>query len=356
MKHYIHPDSRQYFAFNIWSMETAKAVIDAASRVSRNVILQTSMKVFESLDKEEMRAFVTSYSQKKNICAYLHLDHCRRLDVILKAADLGWDSVMIDASDKPLSENIILTNEVCAAVRGKDILVEAEIGQIGGTEEESFVEIRGKKLIEYNLALLKKYGVDEIIIVTGYQSEEFEKLVADEKNIRLIYNPFYEMVNVLGSFYMGMDALYDDFIYMHADTLCEPCILEKHIRLDGDIILPVEYKQCDDEAMKVRSENGRIVQNTKRMNAALAEGEFIGIAAFRKEVIPLLKEKTKQLLKEKAFTEYFEGAIQRLIDDKENFSIKAVSTDGAFWAEIDFQEDYKRAVEEIPESLTDIFG
>ena len=59
-----------------------------------------------------------------------------------------------------------------------------------------------------------------------------------------------------------------------------------------------------------------------------------------------LKEKTKQLMKEKAFTEYFESVIQRIIDDKEEFSIKAVSTQGSFWAEIDFPEDYDPAADD----------
>ncbi len=232
----------------------------------------------------------------------------------------------------------------------------SRLGDLTKGKPKSFTEIKGKKLIDYNLALLKKYHVDEIVIVTGYQCEAFEELTAGEENICLVYNPFYEMVNVLGSFYMGMEALHDDFIYLHADTLCEPAIFEKLVKMDGDIILPVEYKQCDDEAMKVRSENGKVVQITKQMDTDQAEGEFIGMAAFRKKVIPTLKEKTKQLMKEKAFTEYFESVIQRIIDDKEEFSIKAVSTQGSFWAEIDFPEDYERAAAEMPESLRKIFG
>ncbi len=231
----------------------------------------------------------------------------------------------------------------------------SRLGTLTGGKPKSFAEIKGKKLIEYNLALLKKYHVDEIIIVTGYQCEAFEQLTAGEESIRLIYNPFYEMVNVLGSFYMGMEALNDDFIYLHADTLCEPVIFEKLVYPKGDVVLPVEYKKCDDEAMKVRSENGKIVQITKQMPADEAEGEFIGMAAFKKEVIPALREKTKQLMKEKAFTDYFESAIQRLIDE-EDFEITAIPTDGAFWAEIDFMEDYEKASEQIPESLTGIFG
>lgn len=231
----------------------------------------------------------------------------------------------------------------------------SRLGSLTAGNPKSFVEIKGKKLIEYNLQLLQYYGVDEIIIVTGYRSEAFEELTKDMHNVRLMYNPFYEMVNVLGSFYMGMEALHDDFVYLHADTLCEPVIFEKLIKLSADVILPVEYKKCDEEAMKVRSEDGKIVEITKQMPLDLAEGEFIGMAAFRKEVIPALKEKTKQLLKEKEFTAYFESAIQRLIDE-ENFRIEAISTQGAFWAEIDFMEDYEKAVLEIPESLTNIDG
>ena len=196
--------------------------------------------------------------------------------------------------------------------------------------------------------------MDEIIIVTGYQTEAFEELTANMKNVRLVFNPFYEMVNVLGSFYMGMEALNDDFIYLHADTLCEPSIFEKLVYSKADVVLPVEYQTWNEEAMKVRRENGKIVQITKQMPVEKAEGEFIGMAAFKKEVVSSLKEKTKQLMKEKAFMDYFESAIQRLIDE-EDFQIEAVSTEGAFWAEIDFLEDYEVATAQIPASLTEIF-
>lgn len=231
----------------------------------------------------------------------------------------------------------------------------SRLGSLTVGKPKSFAEINGRKLIDYNLKLLEKYGVDEIIIVTGYQCEAFEELTRNMKNIKLAYNPFYEMVNVLGSFYMGMNLLNDDFIYLHADTICEPQIFERLVKVESDITLPVDYKVCDDEAMKVRSEDGKIVQITKKMSDELADGEFIGIASFRKKVIPALKEKTKQLLMEKEFEAYFESAIQRLIDEKE-FDIKAVSTEGAFWAEIDFMEDYENAVKNMPKSLTEIFA
>lgn len=230
----------------------------------------------------------------------------------------------------------------------------SRLGELTRDIPKSFVEIKGKKLIEYNLRLLEKYGIDDIILVTGYHCEAFEKLVRDRNDIHLVFNPFYEMTNVLGSFYIGMEALHDDFIFLHADTLCEPEIFEKLVHMQGDIVLPVEYKRCDEEAMKVRSENGRVIEITKQMSLDVAEGEFIGMAAFQKKVVPALKEKTKQLLKEKEFGAYFESAIQRLIDE-EMLKIITVPTGSAFWTEIDYLEDYEDATIRIPESLTTIF-
>lgn len=232
----------------------------------------------------------------------------------------------------------------------------SRLGKITEGKPKSFAEIKGKKLIEYNLRLLKKYGVNEIFIVTGYCCEAFEKLAEGIESIHLIYNPFYEMTNVLGSFYMGMDRLKDDFIYLHADTLCEPALFEKLVMIasDADAILPVDYGPCNEEAMKVKTSKGSIVEITKQMPVEEAEGEFIGMAAFRREIIPALKDKTKKLLQEKKFYEYFESAVQRIIDE-EDFRIKAIPTDGAFWTEIDFAKDYEKAAACIPESLTGIF-
>lgn len=230
----------------------------------------------------------------------------------------------------------------------------SRLGKLTERMPKSFVEIKGRKLIEYNLRLLEIYGIKEIILVTGYRSEKFEELAKERDDIILVYNPFYEMVNVLGSFYMGMEKLKEDFIFLHADTICDPGIFKKLVEMEGDAVLPVEYKPCDEEAMKIRCVEGRLTEITKQMPLELAEGEFIGMASFRKEMLPALKEKVKKLLKEKEFAAYFESAIQRLVDE-ENFHINTVSTEGAFWAEIDFPEDYERAAAAIPDSLTGIF-
>ena len=91
--------------------------MDGAFKMQRDVILQTSVKAFDFLDKSALRWFVDKYRREKGIQVYLHLDHSKSLELIREAIYYGWDSVMIDASDQPLEENIRRTNEVCAFVR-----------------------------------------------------------------------------------------------------------------------------------------------------------------------------------------------------------------------------------------------
>jgi choline kinase len=229
----------------------------------------------------------------------------------------------------------------------------SRLGNLTENKPKSFMEIKGIKMIEYNISMLHAFGIRDIIIVTGYQSNKFEELVEKIDGVQCVFNPFYEMVNVLGSFFMARDFLHDDFVYLHADTLCAPEIFKAMLHEEGDIILPVDYSPCDEEAMKVKVIDGKVVEINKTMECETSEGEFIGIARISKSVIDALNKATVELMKEKAFTSYFEGAVQRVID-KKNFLVKSIPTKEYFWSEVDFEEDYQKACAGIPDSLVQI--
>lgn len=167
MSSYINKNSEQYFAFNIWSIESAKAVIDAASQLRKNLILQTSSKAFIQMDKEEMRFFVTNYAKNKGVRIYLHLDHCKQLDLIKEAIRFKWDSVMIDASKLSLEENIRLTNEVCGIAKEYGLPVEAEVGQIAGVEEDIQVKEAGVARLKDVQTFISRTNVDMLAVAIG---------------------------------------------------------------------------------------------------------------------------------------------------------------------------------------------
>lgn len=229
----------------------------------------------------------------------------------------------------------------------------SRLGHLTEHRPKAFLEINGIKLIEYNIALLHAYGIKDIFIVTGYQNERFEELTRNIAGIRCVYNPFFEMVNVLGSFYMAQEYLSEDAVYMHADTLCSPEIFENMLATDGDMVLPVDFKVCDEEAMKVRTHNGCVTEISKEIPCDVGEGEFIGITKISCGILPDLRTATKKLMKGKNFSSYFEGAIQELIK-LHKYNLTVLPTEKHFWAEIDFEEDFKKAVKEIPAELVNL--
>lgn len=135
------------FAFNVWDINSAKAVLDGAFRAKKNIILQTSSGIFAQMDKKQFREFTDSYTNDKGITAWLHLDHCKDMNLIKQAIECNWDSVMIDASDRDIDENILITNEVSGYAHDRGVLVEAEIGQVRGVEED--IVYNGSALASY---------------------------------------------------------------------------------------------------------------------------------------------------------------------------------------------------------------
>lgn len=217
----------------------------------------------------------------------------------------------------------------------------SRIQELTNGDPKSFLKVGDKKLIEYNIDLLHQYGIWDITIVIGYRDDAFRELTKDIPGIRLVYNPFYEMVNVIGSFFMGMGNLHDDFVYLHADTICEEKLFRRLLTAEGDIILPVDTKPCDEEAMKVKIQGKNVIAITKQMPVEDAAGEFIGIARLSRKVLPAIRQAATDLMREKNFKEYFEAAIQKVIPQKK-YDIRMLDTEGAFWGEVDFAEDYRK--------------
>jgi ketose-bisphosphate aldolase len=98
----------------------------------------------------------------------LHLDHTREFPVIKDAIAAGFTSVMIDASEKPLDENISITRQVVEYAHARDISVEAELGRIGTTdfvETESDEELYTKP--EEAERFVRETGVDALAVSVG---------------------------------------------------------------------------------------------------------------------------------------------------------------------------------------------
>lgn len=237
---------------------------------------------------------------------------------------------------------------IMAAGRG------SRLGNLTDNIPKAFLKAREHRLIDYNLSLLRENGIADIKIVTGYKAELYENLAKEHAEITCIYNPFYEYCNVLGSFYMAQDKLKDeDTIYLHADTLCDPAIFKELVQGTGDIVMPVDFKPCDKEAMKVTTKDGQVIKISKEIPKAEAEGEFIGMAKLSGKVMPVIKAACRKLMREGCLNSYFEGAVQVVIDEG-GYHVLTLSTEKRFWGEVDFEEDYRYVKDNLPDTLWQI--
>lgn len=202
-----------------------------------------------------------------------------------------------------------------------------------------FLEIDGKKIIDYQIDLLKEINVDKIIIVTGYLSKMIEDRFEGDPLIEVVFNPFYKKTNVIGSMWFGKKYLNDSYIYMHGDTIFEQEIFMNLLDTKGDIVLPIDFKKCGEEEMKVKLDNNEIKKISKKIKPNKADGEFIGIAKISKNVLKDLNHYIDDFMYKEEFNHFFEEAIQKIIDSGK-YNLNYCKTDDYFWDEIDFIEDY----------------
>ncbi len=120
-------------AFNVIHLETAEALVAAAERVGRPIILQLSENCVDFHGAlEPIGLGMLALARASHAPVAVHLDHAKRTGLIFDAIELGFTSVMYDGADLSFDENIATTQAVVARARSASVGVEAELGAIGG--------------------------------------------------------------------------------------------------------------------------------------------------------------------------------------------------------------------------------
>jgi len=180
-------------AFNAENLEMIQAVILGAEELDAPVIIQTTPSTVKYIDCMFFHAITRVASENSHIPAALHLDHGNSFDLVCKAVDSGYSSVMIDASQKSLEENINATKKAVRFARARGVPVEAELGRVGGKEDELTVD--GSIYTDPGDAakFVKQTGVDSLAVAIGtahglYNSEpklDLDRLSEIKKIIKI---------------------------------------------------------------------------------------------------------------------------------------------------------------------------
>lgn len=156
-------------AFNLHCFEMLPSMVKAAEEAEYPLIIQTSLGTAEYIGLEPLIAAVKALANKSSIDVALHMDHCKDVDALKKAIDLGYSSVMYDGSALSLDENIKNTKEVVSYAHDRGVSVEGEVGSIGGAEEGVVVDKDAAMYTKPEDALhfASETGVDALAVSIG---------------------------------------------------------------------------------------------------------------------------------------------------------------------------------------------
>ena len=155
-------------AFNCENMEMAMAIVAAAEAQRAPVMLQTTPSTVSYAGLDMFYANVRALADRATVPVALHLDHGSSYDLAINAIAKGYSSVMIDGSHESFEDNIAVSRRVVEQAKAKDIPVEAELGKVGGKEDD----LDGGSGNGYTdpvdaVEFVKATGVDSLAVAIG---------------------------------------------------------------------------------------------------------------------------------------------------------------------------------------------
>ena len=152
-------------AANFYNAETLRGVLEAAAELRQPIILQLTRSSIDYLGLPVALAMGRAAIQHYGVEAWIHLDHAISLDLVEACLEAGFDSVMIDASEKDLAQNIATTRKAVAMARRTGANVEAELGFVAKLGQEA--NPAGMTDPEEAARFVQETGIDALAVSIG---------------------------------------------------------------------------------------------------------------------------------------------------------------------------------------------
>jgi choline kinase len=214
-----------------------------------------------------------------------------------------------------------------------------------GDSPKCLVSIAGEPLLARNLRLLRQAGLDDVVVVVGCGADAVRRSCPDA---RFVENDLFARTNSLYSLWVARGHLADGFLVMNCDVLVHPQLVADLLTSSHEDAVLVDYgaggTQYGEEEMKVQVRRGCVSDISKVMPPAEADGENVGIAKFGRDGARVLLEEINALVEAGEFKAWVPRAFKRFAARR---PLHVIGTRGLPWTEIDFPDDYRRAIDVI---------
>ena len=155
-------------AFNVENMEMVQAVVAAAEELKSPVIMQTTPSTVKYASPEMFYANVAAAAKDASVPVVMHLDHGSSFELAVHAFRAGYTSIMIDGSHSVFEENIAITKSVVDVCHAGNVPVEAELGKVGGKEDDLDGGNGGGYTVPSEaVEFVEKTGIDSLAVAIG---------------------------------------------------------------------------------------------------------------------------------------------------------------------------------------------
>lgn len=216
-----------------------------------------------------------------------------------------------------------------------------------GDKPKCLVSVGGSTLVDRQVRALRQTGIRDITIVVGCQADRVRAECG--RGVRYVENPRFAETNSLYSLWMARPLLLAGAVILNCDVLFHPDLLRDLVTSRHDAALLVDYRDAGDppygdEEMKVQIRSGRVLDIAKTLDAAASDAENLGVVKFGSASAPKLAAILDRIIATGALREWAPRAFREFALEQ---PLYAIGTRGYPWIEIDFPEDYRRAVAEI---------
>lgn len=160
----LQDEKKAILATNFYNLETLQAVLKAASIAKAPVILQLTKSSIDYIGLKQAVGMARQGLEDFGLEGWLHLDHGNSVELVQSCLDAGFDSVMIDASEKSFEENVRITAEVVKRANAYEANVEAELGYVAKLGQE---QRGGFTTASDAVSFVKQTDVDALAVAIG---------------------------------------------------------------------------------------------------------------------------------------------------------------------------------------------
>lgn len=203
---------------------------------------------------------------------------------------------------------------------------------------QCLLKINDKTMLGKQIELLKKGGIQDIIVITGHLSNLVEEY-CKKNELKYTFNPFYAVSGMALTLWVAKEELNDDLLLLYSDILFDSEIIKGLIKSEGEITLAIKKNGLREEAEKVIEEEGEI-KNVSKTSTDEENGEFIGITKISKIGAQKLIKNIYQTAKiniQSSLIDQFNELISKGI------KIKAYEIKESAFIDVDFPKDLNKA-------------